>query len=125
MEWIILKKPIRVGFILLIICAIALYGIYWAFYDMNRLPKGELISEVVSPDGEYTLKVYLVNGGSTVAYCIRGELKYNIRSKKPKNIYWNYRETEAKVEWKDKDTVVINGHSLMVKKDVYDWRREN
>lgn len=120
-----MKKPVRVGFILIIICAIALYGIYWAFYDMNRLPKGELISEVVSPDGEYTLKAYLVNGGTTVAYYIRGELKYNISNKKSKTIYWNYRETEANVEWKDKDTVVINGHPLMVKKEVYDWRRGN
>ncbi|BCJ98376.1 DUF5412 domain-containing protein [Anaerocolumna chitinilytica] len=120
-----MKKPLRIGLILLLISVLVFYGIYWAFYDMNRLPKGDLISEIVSPDGEYTLKAYLVNGGATVAYCIRGELNYNLRNKKPKTIYWNYRETEAKVEWKDKDTVVINGHLLNVEKEVYDWRREN
>lgn len=122
---IILKKPLKIGVIILLLLSVLACGIYWAFYDMNRLPKGELLSEVVSPGGEYTVKTYLVNGGATVAYCIRGELNYNFRNKTPKNIYWSYRETEAKVEWKNNDTVVINGHSLKVEKEVYDWRREN
>ncbi len=126
MEWIILKKTLRLGLIIFILLLVFIsYGIYWAFYDMNRLPKGELITKVVSPKGEYTLEAYLVNGGSTVSYSIRGELKYNSINKNPKTIYWSYRESEAIVEWKDEDTVEINGHTLDVKKEVYDWRREN
>ena len=30
----------------MITIALAGYAIYWAFYDMSRLPTGELISEV-------------------------------------------------------------------------------
>lgn len=35
------------------------YGVYWAFFDMNRLPRGEYLTEETSPDGTYTLKAYL------------------------------------------------------------------
>jgi hypothetical protein len=115
----------KIVIVILIVIAFFSGIIYWAFYDTNRLPAGDMITEVVSPNGDYTLKAYRVNGGATVSYSIRGELNYNASNKKPKNIYWNYREDEAKVEWIDDNTVVINGHSLNVLKDVYDWRREN
>lgn len=120
-----LKTYKKVLLVLLVVIIFIAGSIYRAFYDMNHLSKGEMITEVVSPNGEYTLKAYLVNGGATVSYAIRGELNFNNKYRKPKNIYWNYREEEAKVEWTDEDTVVINGHSLDVPHEVYDWRREN
>lgn len=89
---------------------------------MNSLPKGELISQVKSPDGTYTMKAYRTNGGATVSYAIRGELNYNNIDKKPKNIYWNYKEDKAIIEWIDEDTVVINRHELDVLKDRFDFR---
>lgn len=91
---------------------------------MNRLPKGELIEEVESPSGQYTIKAYRTNGGATVSYAIRGELNYNLSKKKPKNIYWNYREEYADIEWVDNDTVIINEHRIDVTKDRYDFRRD-
>ncbi|WP_233193668.1 DUF5412 family protein, partial [Sporosarcina sp. P3] len=48
------------------------YGVYWAFYDMSRLPTGEFLTEETSPDGKYTVKAYVANGGATVPYAIRG-----------------------------------------------------
>ena len=63
------------------------YGVYWAFFDMNRLPTGEYLSEEVSPNGKYTLKAYVTNGGATTSYAIRGELVYNQKKNKTKNIY--------------------------------------
>jgi len=39
------------------------------------------------------------------------------------NIYWDYRIEDADIEWTDEDTVVINGHSIDVLKETYDWRR--
>ncbi len=54
------------------------------FFDMNRLPKGELKSEVQSPDGKYSIKGYLTNGGATTSYAIRGELNYNNSKRRPK-----------------------------------------
>lgn len=117
-----LKKRIISALALIIV--LLSYSVYWVFFDLDRLPEGSLISEVQSPDGTYTLKAYLVNGGATVSYAVRGELVFNEKRMQPKNIYWNYREEEARIEWIDGDTVVINGHELDVNHDRYDYRRE-
>lgn len=120
-----MKKIRLIVSILIVIVGLFLLFIYWAFYDTGRLPKGELITSIDSPNMEYTVKIYKVNGGATVSDSIRGELNFNQKNKKPKNIYWNYREEDAEVGWLDEDTIVINGHTLNVPDDVYDWRREN
>nr|WP_088072793.1 DUF5412 domain-containing protein [Gottfriedia luciferensis] len=98
------------------------YGVYWAFFDMNRLPEGDYLTKETSPNGEYTLKTYVSSGGATTSFAIRGELVFNKRNKKTKNIYWNYRESTADIEWIDNDTVVINGHTLNVPHDKFDFR---
>ena len=108
----------------MITIALAGYAIYWAFYDMSRLPTGELISEVQSPGGKYTLKSYRTDGGATTSYAIRGELNFNTENKKPKNIYWEYRVENSAVEWLDDDTVIINGVELDVPDEKYDFRRK-
>lgn len=100
------------------------YGVYWAFFDMNRLPTGEYLTEKTSPDGKYTLKAYVTNGGATTAYAVRGELVFNDSNNKTKNIYWNYREDTANIMWTDNNTVVINGHTLNVPNDKFDFRNE-
>ncbi|WP_269083153.1 DUF5412 domain-containing protein [Ornithinibacillus californiensis] len=100
------------------------YGVYWAFFDMSRLPTGEYLTEEISPDGTYTLKAYITNGGATTSYAIRGELVFNDRNNKTKNIYWNYREETANILWKDNDTVEINGYTLNVPDDKFDFRNE-
>ena len=98
------------------------YGVYWAFFDMNRLPTGDYLTEETSPDGTYTLKTYLANGGATTSYSVRGELVFNNRNGKTKNIYWNDHEETANIKWIDDDTVVINGHRLNVPKEKFDFR---
>ncbi|MFP7486262.1 DUF5412 domain-containing protein [Priestia filamentosa] len=100
------------------------YGIYWAFFDMNRLPKGEYLTEETSPNGKYTLRAYVSNGGATVAYAVRGELVFNDGYRRDKNIYWNYREDTANIKWLDNDTVVINGHTLDVPNEKFDFRNQ-
>lgn len=115
----ILKLLFVVGFLL---AALIGYGVYWAFFDMNRLPTGEYLTEEVSPDGKYTLKAYVANGGATTSYTIRGELVYNQKKNKTKNIYWNNEEDSAEITWTDDNTVVINGQSLNVQKDKFDFR---
>lgn len=89
---------------------------------MSSLPTGEFLTEETSPDGNYTLKAYLANGGATTAYAIRGELVFNTSKGQTKNIYWNYRESTAEIEWKDNYTVMINGHTLNVPSEKYDFR---
>ena len=44
------------------------YGIYWAFYDIQRLDGQEFIQEVSSPDNTYTITAYLNDGGATTGY---------------------------------------------------------
>lgn len=116
----ILKIFLVVGLLLIGIIG---YGVYWAFFDMNRLPTGEYITEETSPNGTYTLKAY-VSSPSLSADTVRGELIFNDRNGKTKNIYWNYRESTAKIEWIDDDTVVINGHRLNVPKEKFDFRNQ-
>ena len=116
-----MKKKILIG--IAVIIAVLIYGVYWAFFDIGRLPKGDLISELQSPNGTYTIKAYVTNGGATTSYAIRGELNFNNRRKSPKNIYWNYREDKATIEWIDDDTVIINGHELDVPDERFDFRR--
>ena len=116
----ILKIFLVVGLLLIGIIG---YGVYWAFFDMNRLPTGEYITEETSPNGTYTLKAY-VSSPSLSADTVRGELIFNKRNGKTKNIYWNYRESTAKIEWIDDDTVVINGHRLNVPKEKFDFRNQ-
>ncbi len=117
------KKKILLICVLLFTCLLG-YGIYWAFFDMNRLPTGEYLTEETSPDNNYTLKVYLVNEGATTDFVIRGELIFNNRNNKSKNIYWNYHEETADIKWLDNKTVVINGHTLQVPKDTFDFRHD-
>lgn len=117
-----MKKKVLITF--LVITGFLSYGVYWAFFDMNRLPEGELISDVTSPSEIYTFKAYLTNGGATTSYAIRGELNFNDSDKKSKNIYWNNREDEVEIEWMDNDTVIINGIELDVEHETFDFRRE-
>ncbi|CAM3162942.1 DUF5412 domain-containing protein [Filibacter tadaridae] len=100
------------------------YGVYWAFFDMNRLPTGDYLAEETSPDGNYTLKAYVADGGATTSYTIRGELVFNQKRKKAKNVYWNSKEDNADIKWIDSDTVVISGHSLDVPNDKFDFRNQ-
>jgi len=117
----ILKGLIIIG---LLFAALVGYGVYWMFFDINRLPTGEYLTEETSPNGKYTLKAYVTNGGATTAYAVRGELVFNEKNNKTKNIYWNYREEAANITWTDNNTVVINGHTLDVRRDKFDFRNQ-
>lgn len=90
-------------------------------YSMNSLPEGELLETYYSPNEQYVLRIYLVDGGATVDYAIRGELT-DTDTGEIKNIYWNYHENEATVIWQDDYTVIINDHTLNLPNDVYDFR---
>jgi Family of unknown function (DUF5412) len=100
------------------------FGVYWLFYDMGRLPEGDFLTEEPSPDGTYTVRAYVANGGATVPYSVRGELVFNKKEGKTKTIYWNDREESAHLSWKDDDTVIINGHTLDVPGDRFDFRHD-
>ena len=79
-----------------------------------------LISSIKSPDDKYTLNLYLNSGNATVDFSVRGELENKFGMKK--NIYQNYHEKECIAEFKDNDTVEINGETLNIHRDKFDWR---
>lgn len=105
--------------VILVLLGIFLYTL---FVSMESLPKGEFLVEESSPDGKFTLRAYVTNGGATTSYAVRGELVFNEKNGKTKNIYWNYREEDAEISWVDNDTVIINNHTLNVPKEKYDFR---
>ena len=94
------------------------------FFGMSHLPEGDFLTEMTSPNEEYTVKAYVSKSGATVADAVRGEVIYHQKNDKKKNIYWEYRESEAEISWIDETTISINGVKLDVRKDVYDWRKE-
>ncbi|MER1985888.1 MAG: DUF5412 domain-containing protein [Solibacillus sp.] len=118
------KKIVKISLIIsFLFIGFVGYGIYWAFFDMTTLPTGEYLTEETSPDGTYTLKAY-VSVTSLSSDAVRGELVFNKHNGKTKNIYWNYRESTANIEWLDNKTVVINGYTLEVPNERFDFRNQ-
>ncbi|MER2191271.1 MAG: DUF5412 domain-containing protein [Solibacillus sp.] len=118
------KKIVKISLIIsFLFIGFVGYGIYWVFFDMNTLPTGEYLTEETSPDGTYTLKAY-VSVTSLSSDAVRGELVFNKQNGKTKNIYWNYRESTANIEWLDNKTVVINGYTLEVPNERFDFRNQ-
>lgn len=110
----------------IIILLIFVGFIYYFFYSMSRLPKGDYLNQYMSPNGAYTIKTYLCNGGATVDYAIRAELIKNYKkNNKPKNIYWDYKIDNATITWIGNDTVIINNHQINLPNGSYDWRKKD
>ncbi len=120
------KKWIRLlalvlGFFIAIIGLIS-YAVYWAFFVIQRIDGQEVLVVSKSPDSSYTVTAYLNSGGATTAFSVLGTVKNN-KTERERNIYWNYRCTTATINWVDDNTVNINGVTLDVRKDIYDYRR--
>lgn len=45
-------------------------------------------------------------------------------SKNSRTIYWQNDYSEENATWFDNKTIVINGITLIINKDVYDYRRK-
>ena len=119
----LLKVLLIVGIVVLLIISFLAYGFYWAFYDIRHIEGEEVLQEVSSPNGTYTVTAYLNNGGATTDYAVLCSVKYNGRNKE-KNIYWQYHCYDADIRWIDEYTVQINNVTLDVRKDTYDYRHD-
>ena len=124
LKFFLKSHPILTATIILstVVASLLAIVINWAFYDINRIEPGEFLVEEVSPGGEYTVKTYLNNGGATVNYAVLGVLYFNDSKKKPKNIYWQYEMENSTVQWHDSNTIIINGKSIDVPDEKYDYR---
>ena len=103
---------ILIGFIL----------VYNSFFSISWIKGQEVIAESSSPNNTYIVYAYRNNGGAAVDFAVLGVVKNN-KTGKTKNIYWQYHCSDAKITWKNENTVIINGVELQVEKDVYDYRQ--
>ena len=92
----------KVIIILLLLIFLIVYGIYWAFFDIQRIEGEEFLSESTSPDGRYTVTAYLNNGGATTDYAVLCTATDN-ETGRERNIYWNYKCEKAEIEWIDEE----------------------
>ena len=98
--------------------------INYLFFNIERVPEGELLAEELSPTGEYTVLTYVSNAHSTVAPAVRGEVIYHEKNSEKRNLYWAYRMEEGEIDWITEHIVSINGMELDVRSDTYDFRKE-
>ncbi len=116
------KKRLLIGIPLL--AALVFIGVfYYLFYDTQRIKGQEEISQLSSPAGTYTATAYRNNGGATTSFSVLVTVTAN-ETGRDKNIYWNYKCEEAQMYWEDEETLNVNGLSLDVTHDVYDFRKE-
>lgn len=75
------------------------------FTDIAKLPEGTLVEECssVSPSGEKTLNIYIVQNNLGVA--IRGEIS---TAQGAHNIFWQTGIDSVETTWINEDTVLIN-----------------
>ena len=73
------------------------------FTDIADLPTGTLRTASVSPSGEKTMNIYVVENNLGVA--VRGEIEQN---NKKHNIFWQTGIDDVEAVWLNEDTVVIN-----------------
>ncbi len=89
------------------------------FYDINDLPKGELVETVKSPDNKSELNIYKIKNNIGVA--VRGELN---NSGKKTNVFWQTGIEETQALWQDNSVVEINGVLIdVLDGGTYDSRR--
>lgn len=80
----------------------------------------ELIEKTTSPNGVYSVEVYLSNPGATSDYSIKAYLQIgNLK----KLIYNKYHDYNANIKWINDNVISINDiHLDLSKGETYDWR---
>lgn len=114
-----MKKSVKIGMaVVLILVLLISCGVYWAFYDIQRIQGQELLCTVDSPSGDSMVQMYRNNGGATTSYAVLGTV-VNKQNQHKRNFYWKYPCETADVHWVDETTVEVNEVQLQVWKDHY------
>ncbi len=87
------------------------------FYNIDDVPKGQLVAEYNSPNGKQKVMCYKVE--TVLGDAVKCSLW---DGKSERNIYWDTKTSEKTIYWADNDTVVINGMHIDVDTVVYDSR---
>ena len=91
-----MKKSRKILIVLFAVAVLLAYGVYWAFFDIQRIEGQQMLDSVDSPDGRYTVISYLNNGGATVDYAALCVIRDN-QTRKQRNIYWQYEAQTADI----------------------------
>lgn len=89
---------------------------------IKGVPKGELITEKKSPNQKIIFRLYETTGDATVGIGRIGEVestKDNIR----KVVYQSYPNEKNEINWITNNKLIVNGKTLNVKKDVFNYKR--
>ena len=89
---------------------------------MEELPEGIKIIDADSNDGVYRATLYMVRDGDAMYY--RAALT-TLATGETKNVYFDNYTTESTIEWMDNTTLKINGISIDVTDEVYDFRTQS
>ena len=81
-----MRKCFKIIIPMVVVLAILAYGIYWGFFDIQRIKGQEILQEVSSHDDSNTVIVYVNNGGATTGYAVLCAVKNN-QTGKERNIY--------------------------------------
>ncbi|WP_433750564.1 DUF5412 family protein [Falsibacillus pallidus] len=73
----------------------------------------ELIKTAVSPDENYKVEFYLINGGAATSFSVLGKLDGPLWFKK--TIYYQSPMDHVDVNWVDNHTISINNQILNLK----------
>lgn len=114
-----MKKKAAIG--ILVFLTLLLYGIHWAFFDIQRMEGQKVLSSTTSPDGAYTVTAYRNDGGATTDYAVLCTVRVE-ETGRERNIYWQYRQEDVTMEWIDNDTIRIGRQVLDLPYGTYDYR---
>lgn len=119
------KKEIKITVLSLLLFVVILTGIisflHFQQCNMENIDEGEFIESISSPNKDYLLNSYFLDGGPISGNGIRVEL-VNKKTNRVKNIYYDYPVNSVNMEWVDNHTVKINDHIMNIYKDTYNWR---
>ncbi|WP_243182556.1 DUF5412 family protein [Clostridium gasigenes] len=121
----IMSKVKKVVISVLIILVVILGGLVISIETLRYMfkPSEEFITSSESSDGKYKVEAYLINGGMTTDWAVRGYLTTNGKKKK-KSIYNDYHVNKAIITWVDEDTIKINGHEIDLPNGRYSFQDE-
>lgn len=88
---------------------------------MEELPEGIKIIDADSNDGTYRATLYMIPDGDAKYY--RAAVT-TLATGETKNVYFDNYTSESTIEWLDNTTLKINGISIDVTDEVYDFRTQ-
>lgn len=117
------NKFMKKGFIFLFLILLVVYISFP--YLISKLFLGSEVSRDLllnsnSPNGEYALSAYRVNGGATTDYSVE---VYCDNGENNKKIYNAYHEDDVDIEWISDSEVLINDKQIdLSKNETFDSR---